>query len=260
MEDIYVAPPPKRFVERLQMYLCEVLGTFWLLTSIVFPGATGQPAVLVPWSVGFCITMVVFCLGKVSGAHINPAATLALWLRGKVGHLDAVVYILCQILGSILSCLACEGLCNKLNPLGGHMGGTRFAIGPQVGAELIFTFFLMFVIVQTATNDDTNANRLAAFPIGLVVSVSIICIGPISGCCLNPAVGLGVHLTRLMLGRTVRSQDMANHVLTPLAGALIAVLAYWASRANRLTAEDKATFPLNLCSKKKSVGPEMEDA
>ncbi|HEX7630906.1 MAG TPA: aquaporin [Lacunisphaera sp.] len=183
----------------MKKYLVEFIGTFFLVFTIgmtvVAPGAGN----LAPLAIGCALMVMVYAGGHVSGAHYNPAVTLAVFLRGKCSAADIVPYMGSQVAGAVVASLAVKalktGLVSKTVALGGAMSPE---ILPALLAEFLFTFALVWVVLNVATAKGTNGNSFYGAAIGLTVTAGAFAVGSISGGVFNPAVGVAVCVLGLV--------------------------------------------------------------
>jgi len=173
--------------------LVEALGTFFLVLviglTVVAPGAGS----LAPLAIGAILTAMVYAGGPVSGAHYNPAVTLAVWLGGKCGAKALAPYISAQAAGSVLAALLVGFL------KGGTVGvAMQPAVLPAFLVELVFTFALAYVVLQVATTKQSAGNSYFGLAIGVTVMAAAYAGGGISGGAFNPAVALGITLMGLV--------------------------------------------------------------
>ena len=181
-----------------QRLLAELLGTFSLVAAgcgaIVVEARTGALSHLgVALSFGLVVTVMVAALGHVSGAHVNPAVTVAFALFRHFPWRDVPGYVAAQLAGAA----AGAGVLRLLFGRGGAEAlGATVPAGPAVQSlalEALLTASLMFVITAVAT--DTRAvGELAALAIGATVAVDAIWGGPVSGASMNPARSFGPAL------------------------------------------------------------------
>ncbi|BBN07720.1 aquaporin PIP [Marchantia polymorpha subsp. ruderalis] len=158
----------------------------------------GVGALGVAWSFGATIFVLVYCTAGVSGGHINPAVTLGLLLGRKLSVPRAFIYMVAQMAGGICGAGIVKGLQkNPFQVLGGATNtvSADFSIGTGLAAEIIGTFFLVYV-VYSATDAkrkarDSHVPVLAPLPIGLAVFVVHLATIPITGCGINPARSFG---------------------------------------------------------------------
>jgi glycerol uptake facilitator protein len=177
---------------------------------------------------GLVIAIVVYALGPVSGAHINPAVTTALAVTGRFPWRDVGPYVVAQLVGGALGGLLLVGVFGR-QAVGVGLGGTFLADGvgfPQGAvAEAVGTFLLLLAVMAMAV--DTRApTGWAGWIIGLSVSCSIMVVGPLTGSSLNPARTFGPYLATTLFAGDVPWEQMAVYVAGPLAGALVATLGY----------------------------------
>jgi aquaporin NIP len=175
----------------------EALGTFFLV--LIGPGAVmvdafsggGLGSVGIALAFAFVVTAVIFATGHLSGAHINPAVTLAFWSVRRLPASEVVAYVVAQCAGAVCASLALRSM---LGPVG-SMGATlpRIAVAPAFAMEWLLSFVLMFVIMAAATDERTAAGN-AALAVGLTVGFCALVGGPITGASMNPARSFGPAL------------------------------------------------------------------
>jgi len=187
-----------------------------IVTEAQHPGTLGTVGIALVF--GLVIMAMVYATGHLSGAHLNPAVTIAFLATRHLPRADAVAYLIAQLAGA----LAAAGLLAAIWPSDPAALGTTL---PTVGAgsalayEAVLTAFLMFVIMAVAT--DTRAvGAGAAIAIGGTVGLDALFGGPITGASMNPARSIGPALVSGEL------HDLWIYVVAPLAGALIGALAY----------------------------------
>jgi len=174
----------------------EFLGTFYLVLTVCFNVYGGSPAGA--WSIAASLMCMIYALGNVSGAHFNPAVTVAIVLSGR-GLCDmgqACMYIVVQILGGITAAIiACFtfGRAHAFGPVGDSKWG-QVAV-----AETIFTFVLCFVVLSVATTKEPSKDMFG-LAIGSCVTVGGLAIGAISGGSLNPAVSFALDTANAIKG------------------------------------------------------------
>jgi len=172
--------------------ITEFIGTFFLVLTIgmTVVGHKANDDVIPPLAIGAALMAMVYAGGHISGAHYNPAVTLGVYLRGRCPLADVPFYMIAQVLGSLAAAL----LVNFLK--GG--GGLRFQAYPAdlvvkaLLVEFLFTFALMYVVLNVATSKATAGNSYYGLAIGFTVMAGAFAVGAISGGAFNPAVALGV--------------------------------------------------------------------
>jgi aquaporin Z len=201
-------------------YATEAVGTFFLVLTIGLTAATGTP--LAPLAIGSALMVMVYMGGHVSGAHYNPAVTLAVWLRGKLPGRDVLPYWLAQLVGAVLAALASYALTGRtFTPAPGPDAGA----GAALLAEALFTFALALVVLNTATSRQTEGNSYFGLAIGFTVAVGAFAAGGISGGAFNPAVGVGPALVSTLLGDGTLAHVWL-YLVGPLAGGAAAAVLF----------------------------------
>jgi len=170
---------------------------------------------------GLVIMAMIYATGHISGAHFNPAVTIAFASVGRFPWSQVPFYVMGQIAAAIL---ASEALSIVLGPVA-NLGMTTPAGAPlqSLVLEGIITFVLMFVIIAVAT-DSRAVGAMAGWAIGGAVAVGSIFAGPVSGASMNPARSLGPALASGDI------QSVWIYILGPLVGAIVGALAYCAVR------------------------------
>jgi aquaporin Z len=214
----------------MRQRLCELIGTFFLVLTI---GVTvlGQ-APLAPLAIGGVLMVMVYAGGHVSGAHYNPAVTLAVFIRGRITAGDAAGYLAAQLLGGALGALGVRWIVDP-----GKITALSFS-GQELGAallsELLFTLALAYVVLNVATSKSHPDNSFYGLAIGFTVMAGATAVGGISGGAFNPAVAFAGALMGLFSWSAIWV-----HLLAELAGAAIAAAAFLA-----LNPDDRGTEPL----------------
>lgn len=171
--------------------LAELIGTFMLTFVGAGAAAIGVASLEgVAFAHGLILVAIVFTFGHISGAHVNPAVTLGLWLGGKVAASRAIAYLVAQFIGASLAGFAI-GLV-AADP--GNYGQTVLGVGLAQGLllEALLTFFLVSSVYQAAIYG--KAGNLAPLAIGLTLTGAILVGGPLTGASLNPARSFGPAL------------------------------------------------------------------
>lgn len=207
----------------------EALGTFFLVLM-------GSGAVMVDaWSggrvghagvslvFGAVVAAMVFALGDLSGAHINPAVTVALWSAKRFPGRLVAPYVAAQCLGAV----AAAGVLRLVLGTAGRSGATlpSIPVAGAFGVELLLSFLLMLVVMAAAT-DNRAPRGIAPLAIGLAVGVCALVGGPLTGASMNPARSFGPAL--------VGGQWTAHWLYwaAPIVGMLLAASAYAAIQDN----------------------------
>ena len=199
----------------MKNYITEFIGTFFLVLAI---GLTGNPI-----AIGTMLMVMVYMGGHISGAHYNPAVSIAMIIRGLLSVKEAINYILSQLAGAILAALLVNWL-----------GGAVMEIAPSNSAsvlqilvvEAIFTFALVLVILNVATNPKTEGNSYYGLAIGFTVMAAAFVGGGISGGVYNPAVGIGPILVDAIMGDGDTLGNLWYYLVGPIVGAVLATYVY----------------------------------
>ena len=219
-------------------YIAEFIGTFGLVFFVtmavsvfVTPAQPGLPEPFIDWSViglvhVFVLFMLIQALALVSGAHFNPAVTVALTVIREIKPIDAAIYIVVQLAGATLAALATKAiLVNAPNAeavdygavgIGNLLDGQIFFHGLSV--EMLGTFFLVFAIVGVAVNPRSDRGW-AALAIGATLGFLVMCFGPLTGAGFNPAITVGMTVVR-----QIKPIDAAIYILMQCAGATLGAL------------------------------------
>jgi MIP family channel proteins len=200
----------------------EVFGTFALVFAgtgaIVSNDVTGGTVthVGVALTFGLVVLAMVYAVGDVSGAHLNPAVTLGFFLARRFPGRRVVPYVLSQCLGAVLA----SGTLRLMFPGHPTLGATLPA-GPALQSfvlELLLTFVLMFVILSVSTGAKEKG-ALAGVAVGSVIALAALFAGPVSGASMNPARSLA---PALVAGRL---EHLWLYLAAPALGATAGVLA-----------------------------------
>jgi MIP family channel proteins len=176
----------------------EFVGTYALVTAgcgaIMVNAQTGALGhVGVALTFGLVILVMIAATGHLSGAHFNPAVTIAFALARHFPWRDVLAYVGTQVLASVLGALTLRTLVGDTAQLGATVPAEAVSVWQAFGLEVLLTAFLMFVIISVAT--DTRAvGAPAAIAIGCTVALDALWAGPLTGASMNPARSLGPAL------------------------------------------------------------------
>lgn len=196
-------------------YITEFIGAFFLVLTIGLAVATQQ--LLASLAIGGVLMVTVYMGGHLSGAHYNPAVTLAVFLAGKMPSRDVVPYMLMQIAGAIVAAVFAVGLTGSPFSPAPAPGVSAFA---AVAVEFLFTLALALVMLNVAASPDTEGNSYFGLAIGATLGVGVIAGGPISGAAFNPAVAIGPSLVSAVMGA-----GLAGHIWIYLVGPFLGGMA-----------------------------------
>lgn len=171
----------------------------------------------------------IYALGRISGAHLNPAVTIALWATKRFSAADMLPYIAAQLVGasvaSLMFALSAGSDAVTVGGLGATAPFPGIGFGQAVLAEAIGTFLLMLVIMGIAV-DERAPPGFAGLVIGLTVGGIITTTGNIAGASLNPARTFGPYLIDHLMGGPVLWSHFPIYIIGPVAGAVIAAFLY----------------------------------
>jgi len=172
----------------MNRYITELIGTFFLVLTIGCTVIGGGGGVIPPLAIGSALMVMIFAGGHVSGAHYNPAVTLGVWIRGRCETKDVIPYMVFQVIGAVLAALAVA----RCLRVGVKVTAMTPALGPALLAEFLFTFALVYVVLNSATAKGTSGNSFYGLAIGFTVMTGAFAVGDISGGAFNPAVAVGI--------------------------------------------------------------------
>jgi aquaporin Z len=203
----------------MNKYVAELIGTFFLVLTIGCTVIGTGAGALAPLAIGSALMVMIFAGGHVSGAHFNPAVTLGVWLRGKCDAKDVAPYMIFQIIGAVLAAFAVKFL-----KTGSVVTPLQPATAPALLAEFLFTFALVYVVLNVATAKGTSGNSFYGLAIGFTVMVGAFSVGNISGGAFNPAVVVGASVMGLSAWPNIWIYLLAEFVGGALAAATFKVL------------------------------------
>jgi aquaporin Z len=205
--------------------IVEFIGTFFLVFTVgmTVKGPDGAGA-LAALAIGSSLMIMVYAGGHFSGGHYNPAVTLGVTLRGKLPWAETIPYWGAQFLAGAAA--AAIVLFIKANgpvpPTPGPSADYGFV--PKLLVEFLFTFALVYVVLNTATAKGTSGNSFYGLAIGFTVVVGAFAVGPVSGGAFNPAVGLGA--TILWLGGSSSIINFIIYLIGDFAGGAAAAILF----------------------------------
>ncbi|HSV62053.1 MAG TPA: aquaporin [Chthoniobacterales bacterium] len=176
----------------MNKYIAEFIGTFFLVLTIGLSVIGAGATVIAPLAIGAALMVMIYAGGHISGAHYNPAVTLGVLIRGKVNAGDVIPYIIAQLAGAALATVAV-----KFFRTGVDITPMVVQVGPALLAEFLFTFALVYVVLNAATAEGTSGNSFYGLAIGMTVMTGAFAVGSISGGAFNPAVALGISMLGL---------------------------------------------------------------
>jgi MIP family channel proteins len=209
----------------LKKAIVEFVGTFALcfmgIGAIVMTG--GENLVAIALAHGLAIGLLIMAAGHISGGFFNPAVTLGMFVTRRLSAYDTVVYIIAQMLAAVAGTLFIlaafpESMRDAVN-LGVPAVGAGYSTGNALIAEIVTTFFLIFVIFGVAV-DQRSAKAVGGLAIGLTITMGIFATGAISGAALNPARWFGPALI------DGHWDNFWIWIIGPIVGAVVAALIF----------------------------------
>jgi MIP family channel proteins len=231
----------RSIAELIGTYVLVFLGTGSVVTTVLLTqGATSIPGNtfnigidIAAWfaigiSFGIAVLAMIYAFGHISGTHINPAVSIALWATKRMKTSDMVSYIVAQLIGASLASFTIVGILGSRAVATG-LGATAMFDGVSYGqailCEAVATFFLMLTIMGAAV-DKRAPGGFAGLAIGLVVAADITVVGNITGSSLNPARTFGPYIAEFLLGGQNLWWQFPIYLIGPIIGALVAALIY----------------------------------
>ena len=203
--------------------VAEFIGTFALvlvgcgavMVNATTGGSLGHGGICAAF--GLVIMVMIYATGHISGAHFNPAVTVAFAAIDRFRWSEVLPYVVSQCVGATVASFVLAGVLGEV----AGMGGTSFAIGwvSATVVEFLFTFALMFVITAVAT-DARAEGAMAGLAIGGTVAMAALVGGPLTGASMNPARSMG---PAMVAGPTLQ---LALYMVVPVLGAVCGARVY----------------------------------
>ncbi len=201
--------------------MAEFVGTFALVLLGAGSILSGADITGIALAHGIAIFVSVSAFAHISGGAFNPAVSIALWATRRMKSLEALLYIVSQLLGGLLAAIILKTVYGSFAQ---NVGVPTLAepIKPLHGVliEALVTFLLMIVIMGVAIDSRGTFSAVAGLPIGLTISAGILFAGPLTGAAMNPA---------RWLGPAIASGQLDNFwiwIIGPIVGALAAAFLY----------------------------------
>ncbi|MBT5645022.1 MAG: MIP family channel protein [Polaribacter sp.] len=205
----------------MKKYISEFIGTFSMIfcgtgamtVNEVTGGDVTHVGIAITW--GLIVMAMIYAFGETSGAHFNPAVTIAFAYAKKFAWKEVPKYIITQVLGAFAASLI---LC-YLFPASEYLGATipTVDVGRAFVMELLLTFFLMVVIINVSTGSK-EIGIIAGIAVGAVVLLEAMFAGPITNASMNPARSIAPAIV------AGKMQHLWMYILAPILGAILAVI------------------------------------
>ncbi len=206
----------------MKKYYAEIIGTFGLVFAgtgaIIINDASGGVITHagIALTFGLIVLAMIYTVGDISGAHLNPAVTIGFWAARRMSGREVLPYIASQVIGAILA----SGLLRLLFPENKLLGATTPA-GPEMQSfvlEAVLTFFLMLTILNVSTGSKEKGIT-AGIAVGSVIALEAMFAGPVSGASMNPARSLAPALA------SGHFEHLWIYLTAPPLGAIMAMFA-----------------------------------
>jgi aquaporin Z len=201
-------------------YATEFIGTFFLTFTVGMAALSGSE--FVPLAAGAILMVMVYAGGHISGAHYNPAVTLAALVRGRIGIGDTIGYFITQVVAAVAAGALARAVVNpgsvKTLALAGHTEAAAAVV------EVLVTFALCYVVLNVATSKDQQGNGFFGLAIGFTVTAGAFAVGGVSGGVFNPAVALGGATAGLFAWSTIWVYILVELAAGVAAGLVFRVL------------------------------------
>jgi len=192
----------------MRKYITEFIGAFFLVLTI---GLTGNPL-----AIGAALMVMVYAGGHISGAHYNPAVTLAVLIRGKINLSEAMVYMGSQLAGAVVAAFV-VGIYIKAPEAAMQSLDTTKALV----SEVLGTFALAYVVLNVATAKSNSGNSYFGLAIGFTVLAMAFAFGSYSGGAFNPAVAIGASVMKAFAW-----ENIWIYLVGCFGGAILAALVF----------------------------------
>lgn len=219
-------------MQQINKLIAEFIATFTLIFlgagSVCINALTGGQVGLtgIALAHGFAILMMVYAVGHISGAHINPAVTFAMMLTRRISGPLGLAYIVSQLAGAVVAAALLKNIFPEYAISMPYLGNPAvttliptFGAGMAMMVEFVLTFLLVFVVFGTAV-DERAPKSLAGVAIGLTIAADIFLGGPLTGAAMNPARAFGPAFV------THQWTQQAIYWVGPMMGAAAAALLY----------------------------------
>jgi aquaporin Z len=208
----------------MKKYITEFIGTFFLVLTIGL-AVLNNAGAMAPIAIGAALMVMIYAGGHISGAHYNPAVTLAVLIRGRISAGEALGYIVSQVAGATIAAFLVHYF----------MGADKMPPGDVANAdsvkaliaEIVGTFALAYVVLNVATAKANAGNSYFGLAIGFTVTAMAYALGSISGGAFNPAVAVGISIMKM-----VAWSEIWIYLVGCFAGAALAALVFKMNNAN----------------------------
>lgn len=177
--------------------IVEAIGTFFLVFTIGQTVKGPNATDMAPLAIGSVLMVMVYAGGHYSGGHYNPAVTLGVTLRKKMPWGEAAPYMIAQTAGAAVAAGLVLFIKGSTATAWKPPEANQYQLVAQAVGDFLFTFALVYVVLNSATAKGTAGNSFYGLAIGFTVMAGAFAVGPVSGGAFNPAVGIGVFIMGL---------------------------------------------------------------
>lgn len=232
---------------KIKKFVSELLGTFLLVflgtTAYALLGSTGLGSTYstvagiigIAMAFGLAMTFVYYMFSSISGAHVNPAVSIAMYFNGEITLVELLIYIVAQLVGAlgasgllvgILKCIPSVSITTLGIGQNGYSSLSMIALDVKgaIIVEAVLTF--MFVLVYLHVVNDVRLEKVSGLLIGLALTLVTMIGVPFTGASINPARSFGPAVVMKILGKGTALNQLWVFVLAPLIGALVAYIVY----------------------------------
>ncbi len=215
----------------MRNYISEIIGTFFLIfagcgamvVNNYSGGALGHVGVAMSW--GLVVMVIIYAVGDISGAHLNPAVTIGFWVSKRFKGKEVLPYILAQTIGAFLAAFTLKLMFPLDETLGASLPSSTWL--QSFVMEIILTFLLMYVILNV-TSGAKEKGLMAGVAIGATVGLEAMFAGPVCGASMNPIRSIA---PAVVSGHT---EYLWAYVVSTILGAILAVLVFKLTRKKDL--------------------------
>lgn len=218
----------------MRKLVVEAIGTFFLVFTIGMVASQTDMGGFAALAIGAALMVMIYAGGHVSGAHYNPAVTLAVFLRGKATRQEMLGYWGAQIAAAVAA-----GMVARLY-VPPPLSIPELAVGPALLAEFLFTFALAYVVLNVATTRGNEGNSYYGLAIGFTVLAGALAVGRVSGGAFNPAVAIGITVLGLAEWSNIWVYLVANFAAGLAAALLFRALDLGNDKPTTASAEQQA--------------------
>jgi aquaporin Z len=211
----------------MRNYISEIIGTFFLVfagcgamvVNNYSGGALGHVGVATTW--GLIVMVIIYTIGDISGAHLNPAVTIAFWIAKRFKGKEVLPYIVAQSIGAFLASFALKIMFPADETLGASLPSSTWE--QSFIMEVILTFLLMYVILNVSSGAKEKG-IMAGAAIGATVGLEAMFAGPVCGASMNPIRSIA---PAVVSGHT---EYLWAYIIATITGAILAVFAFKLTR------------------------------